>query len=1107
MSTAKVLIVEDEVIVAKDISLRLKELGYTPCDIASSGEEAIEKALFHKPDIILMDIMLKGKMNGIEASEKIKESLQIPIIFITAYTNNPILKLAKINEPYAYIVKPFDERELHINIEIALYKYKTEKRLKQSEERLYKTLVNIGDAIITTDTKGNITFLNPTAEKLLSSDSNNLISNSIYDLISIYKEENEEIIIDYLDDSINLNNINTYDDCVLKTKNSNEIIVNIKTAPIRDYNNNVIGAAVIISDITEKRQISDITNFISETVLMSVGDEFFKILVKQISKILKIKFVFIAENADLPGKVLNVLAYWRINRFGFNKILNVADSPGDRVFSGDSVFINKDLKNIYPNIPFFKKHNLESYIGLPLFDSQKRIIGQIGILTDKPIKENNFYKTILEFVCSRSSLEIQRKRNEEKLLRSEEKYKDLTNSLPHTIFETDHDGKITFFNKFGFDRFDINQKIIDKGYYIYNIILEKDKIKDNLNKIFNGETIGFSEYTAIKDNNEQFPVLMYYNPVISQNKSVSSLRGVIIDISELSKTKQALKETEEKYNITIKGINDGFWDWNINSDKVHYSLRWKNMLGYEDNEIGESIDDWFNRVHHEDINILRDHIYNFLNGSTSKIEYEYRILNKSGQFLWVFCNGNSIADDKNKVYRLVGTQTDITQHKQNEKLLETLLHNASHDSLTGLPNRPLFLEKLEKSILNSKRKPNKTFAVLFINIDRFKVVNDSLGHSIGNLLLSEAAIKLQLCLRPEDTIARLGSDEFTIILEDIHDSSDAINVANRIQKDLSYPFILNNQEIFASASIGIAMGSNNYDNPEELLRDADIAMRKAKTFGRARFELFDTGMKTQAKELLQLEADLRYAIDRKEFMLYYQPIISLKTGYITGFEALIRWNHPKRGIVGSDVFIPIAEETGMIIQIGKWVLKEACRQIKIWQNKFKTDKPLTVSVNISGRQFSHPKLIKHISKIVKGSEIDPSTLKLEITESTIMDNAETARTMLEEIRDLNIQLQIDDFGTGYSSLSYLHRFPVNSLKVDRSFVGRIGSDDENLEIVKTIVSLAKNLNMNAIAEGIETESQLTKLRGLNCEYGQGYYFSRPVDVKSIEALMDTNPVW
>ncbi|MFN8576988.1 MAG: bifunctional diguanylate cyclase/phosphodiesterase [Candidatus Sericytochromatia bacterium] len=449
----------------------------------------------------------------------------------------------------------------------------------------------------------------------------------------------------------------------------------------------------------------------------------------------------------------------------------------------------------------------------------------------------------------------------------------------------------------------------------------------------------------------------------------------------------------------------------------------------------------------------------------------------------------------------------MTQHKHNEKLLENLLYNASHDPLTGLPNRSLFLEKLEKSILNVKRKKGMTFAVLFVDIDRFKVINDSLGHSMGNSLLSEAAIKLQLCLRPDDIIARLGSDEFTILLENIHDSSDAINVANRIQKDLSYPFILNNQEIFASASIGITMGANNYENPEELIRDADIAMRKAKALGRARFELFDSKMKTQATEILKLEAELRYAIERNEFILYYQPIISLKTGYITGFEALIRWKHPKRGIVGSDVFIPIAEETGMIVQIGKWVLKEACKQIKEWQNKYKFSKPLTMSVNISGRQFSHPKLIDNISKIVNNSEIDPATLKLEITESTIMDNAETARKMLEDIRKLNIQLQIDDFGTGYSSLSYLHRFPVNSLKVDRSFVSRIGSNDENLEIVKTIVSLAKNLNMKAIAEGIETESQLTKLRSLDCEYGQGYFISRPVDKTTIENLLDSNPKW
>ncbi len=1108
MSDIKILVVEDEIIVAKDITMRLKDLGYNPCDIASTGEEAIEKAIKHKPNLVLMDIMLKGSMNGIESAEKIKELLDIPVIFITSYADNPTLKRAKITEPFGYIIKPFDERELHINIEIALYKYKTEKRLQQSEERLYKTLVSIGDGIITTNIDENITFMNPIAENMSGYSLDEAIGKNIHDIVSFYKEDSAEKISDYLQISITNNQVINYESCIFVNDRINkEVIVNNRIAPIKDYKNNISGAVVIISDITEKKQVKDINNLITESTSSAMGEEFFKILVKQLAQTLKVKFAFISENLNLKSKKVMILSSWEIDKHVDAREKILLDKPGERVMDGEYFSIHSNVKDIFTQDLFLKKHNIESYIGIPLFDSSNKVIGQLGIMNDKPIKESSFHQSILKFVCTRASNEIQRKRSEKALIKSEEKYKDLTNSLPHTIFETDKDSKITFLNKYGFETFKINESNIEDGYYIEDLILDKDKMTENISKIFDGRNIGFSEYTAIKSNKEEFPVLMNYKPVISSNNNLKAFRGVIIDISQLRSVEKALKESEEKYSMTIKGIGDGFWDWDLKNQKISFSQKWKSMLGYEEEEISENIEEWFKRVHFHDIGHLKEKINLSLNGHSNTFEQEYRIIDKNGEYLWMFAKGNVIKDSSNNIYRVVGYQSNINEHKQNEKLLEELLHNASHDSLTGLPNRSLFMEKLDKIILNYKRKKDNNFAVLFVDIDKFKVINDSLGHSTGNQLLVETAIKLQLCLRPEDTIARLGSDEFTIILENINDKSEAIKVANRIQKELSYPFILNNNEIFASASIGIAIGNLSYEYPEELIRDSDIAMRKAKNLGRARYELFDAGMKTQASEQLQLEADLRHAIDRNEFILYYQPIISLKTGFITGFEALIRWKHPKRGLVGSDIFIPIAEETGMIIKIGEWVLKEACKQIKIWHKKYPQDKSLTISVNISGRQFSHPKLLENISEIVEDSGIDPANLKLEITESTIMENSEKARAMLEEIRKLNIQLQIDDFGTGYSSLSYLHRFPVNTLKVDRSFVSRIGSNDENIEIVKTIISLAKNLNMVSIAEGIETKNQLIKLRLLGCEYGQGYFFSRPVDVESIEKLMDTNPNW
>lgn len=1108
MSEIKILVVEDETIVAKDICMRLKNLGYHPCGIASSGQQAIDKSIFHQPDLVLMDIMLKGDMNGIQASEKIKDILDIPVIFVTAYADSLTLEQAKITEPFGYILKPFDDRELNINIEIALYKQKTERRLKQSEERLYKTLVNIGDGIIVTNVNEQVTFMNPFAEQLSAYSLQESKGKRIHDLVTFYKEENSEKISDYLQISMNNQEVINYESCLFANDRINrEIIVNIRIAPIRDYHNNISGAVIIISDITAKTQGKNITNLITESISSAVGTEFFRILVKQLAKTLKVKYAFISENINTIDKKVKILSSWELGSYGETRELILLNKPGAKVIDGEYVSISHNLVKDYPEDEFLKINNIQTYIGIPLFDSSKNIIGQLGVMNDKSIKESSFHQSILKFVCERAANEIQRKRNEEALLKSEQKYKDLTNSLPHTIFETDKNGKITYFNTYGIDTFCQDNNLDYNNFNIYDFVLEKDKLKENISKIFAGEYLGFSEYTAIKNDKEEIPVLINYNPIMSDNNLINSFRGVIIDISQLRHVERALQESEEKYSVTLKGTGDGFWNWDIKKDKFYFSPRWKDMLGYNETEISDNIEEWFKLIHPQHIDSVKEKISAFFKESANQFEVEYQILDKNKKYLWMFSKGNALKDNTSQIYRVVGYQRDIDQHKQNEKLLKELLHNASHDSLTGLPNRSLFLEKLEKSINNIKRKTDNNFAVLFVDIDKFKIINESLGHSTGNLLLTQAAIKLQLCLRPEDTIARLGSDEFIILLEDIRDKNDAIKVANRIQKDLSYPFILNNHEIFASASIGIAMSNKLYEQPEELIRDADIAMRKAKMFGRARYELFDAGMKSQAAQQLQLEADLRYAIERQEFMLYYQPIISLKTGDITGFEALIRWLHPKKGIVGSDIFIPIAEETGMIIPIGNWVLKEACNQIKIWQKKYHREKPLTMSVNISGRQFSHPKLIENITNIVNDSEIDPVNLKLEITESTIMDNAETATIMLEEIRKLNIQLQIDDFGTGYSSLSYLHRFPVNTLKVDRSFVSRIGSNNENVEIVKTIVSLAKNLNMVSIAEGIETKDQLDKLRTLDCEYAQGYFFSRPVDVYSIEKLMDSSPNW
>ena len=440
---------------------------------------------------------------------------------------------------------------------------------------------------------------------------------------------------------------------------------------------------------------------------------------------------------------------------------------------------------------------------------------------------------------------------------------------------------------------------------------------------------------------------------------------------------------------------------------------------------------------------------------------------------------------------------DITERRRAE---EQLLHDAFHDSLTKLPNRALFLDHLELAVNHCRRRKSFLFAVLFIDLDRFKVINDSLGHMVGDELLIAVARRLETCLRDGDTIARLGGDEFTILLDGIKDYGDAHRVAERVQEVLGEPFNLAGRELFITASVGIKYSGDGNEEPDDLLRDADTAMYSAKTLGKAQYQVFDAKMHTRALTLLQIESDLRRAVERDEFHVNYQPIVSLESGRISGFEALVRWHHPERGVILPSEFVSVAEETGLILQIDRLVLRQACMQMRQWQDVIPGTRRMKISVNLSCKQFMQPMIVEQVLEILSETGLDPSSLKLEITESAMMEGREYTMRVLERLSGSGIELSLDDFGTGYSSLSYIHRFPVSTLKIDQSFIKRIGGD-ENGEIVRAVVTLARNLGMEVVAEGIENELQLDQLRALNCEQGQGFYFSIPVDVASATTLI------
>ncbi len=465
----------------------------------------------------------------------------------------------------------------------------------------------------------------------------------------------------------------------------------------------------------------------------------------------------------------------------------------------------------------------------------------------------------------------------------------------------------------------------------------------------------------------------------------------------------------------------------------------------------------------------------------------------------------ALALDNARLY--TAAQEELVERKRAEEALreseKRLFHDAFHDALTNLPNRALFMERLERCIHRAQRHPGYLFAVLFLDLDRFKLVNDSLGHLAGDELLVLIARRMEQCLRPFDTIARLGGDEFTILLEEMVHPNDAVLVAERVQEALAQPFLLHGQDVFISASIGIVPGDTSYQRPEEFLRNADIAMYRAKALGKARHEVFDHTMHTRAVEMLKLETALRHALDRNEFSLHYQPIVSLHSGQITGFEALLRWNPPNHRTVSPAEFIPLAEETGLIVPIGWWVLREACAQMHEWLAAFPERPPLTINVNLSAKQLTCPDLVEQIQQILHDTQLPPRSLKLEITESVIMNNAEVMGSTLAKLRAMGVYLQLDDFGTGYSSLGYLHRFPIDTLKIDRSFVHQLKANGEREPIIQAIVTLAHSLAMDVIAEGVETIEQLEYLRGLCCEFGQGYFFSRALDSQAAKTLLAT----
>lgn len=721
--------------------------------------------------------------------------------------------------------------------------------------------------------------------------------------------------------------------------------------------------------------------------------------------------------------------------------------------------------------------------------------------------ENIKYRDHLEQLVNDRTAALEQSRND--LIHSQNRYLAVLRGTPHGMFLLDENWIIQYGNQaahamIGGASADTDELIGQSIRKLFISESECGKFVSECEAMANSVSRLPFEFKLKKSDGSVFwgeLSVISYEPATSQRGYVMTL----VDISEKKSALEALRKSEERYAVAAQGSNDGLWDWDLTANLVFHSERWYSMLGYELGDFPGDPAICYKIIHPDDMSKFEAAMHAHLAGETEHLQIELRMMHGNGTYRWILMRGMAVRGADGKPVRLAGSQSDITEQKLAEEQLTRL---ALYDTLTGLSNRALFLDRLNQRLARGRRNSEYHFAIVFADVDRFKKVNDSLGHPVGDKLLKDLGSRLVRILRPGDTIARLGGDEFAILLDDITNTQTAISVCNRLLSQLSEPFMIDKHSLHLTASIGVAMGNESYHTAQDMIRDADTAMYHAKELGRNRFAMFDVSMHARAVRALELEHDIRLAISQNQLEAYYQPIVSLTEGNIIGFESLVRWQHPTSGMISPAEFIPLAEETGLITAIDEWVLDRSCHDAMSWREMIGSPQPhLMMSVNFSALNFSKAEILGKIEKVLEQSQLSPELLHIEITESVLMERWSTIGGILDGIHKLGAKLCLDDFGTGYSSLSYLHDFPIDWLKIDRSFTMRMMDESRAMDIVRTIITLAKSLDMKVVAEGVESAEQLKRLRELDCDYAQGYLFSAPVGEAKIQNLLKSKPQW